>query len=52
MLTVSPCMKKKLIPFPIQDHAFTCLLYKSSENTVGKREISRNEQFLLFPKCF
>ena len=22
------------------------------ENTVGKREIARYEQFLLFPKCF
>ena len=22
------------------------------ENTVGKREIARNEQFLLFPQCF
>ena len=24
----------------------------SFENTVGKGEISRNEQFLLFPQCF
>ena len=22
------------------------------ENTVGKAEIARNEQFLLFPQCF
>ena len=22
------------------------------ENTVGKEEIARNEQFFLFPKCF
>ena len=28
---------------------FTCLQYKSIENTVGKGEIARNEQFLLFP---
>ena len=28
---------------------FTCLRYKSFENTVGKGEIARNEQFLLFP---
>ena len=28
---------------------FTCLQYKSFENTVGKGEIARNEQFLLFP---
>ena len=31
---------------------FTCLQYKSFENTVGKGEIARNEQFLLFPQCF
>ena len=29
-----------------------CLLYKSFENTVGKGEIPRYEQFLLFPQCF
>ena len=28
---------------------FTCLQYLPFENTVGKREIARNEQFLLFP---
>ena len=31
---------------------FTCLYYKSFENTVGKGEIARNEQFLLFPQFF
>ena len=31
---------------------FTCLQYTSFENTVGKGEIARNEQFLLFPQCF
>ena len=31
---------------------FTCLLYKSFENTVGKGEIVHNEQFLHFPQCF
>ena len=31
---------------------FTCLLYKPFENTAGKGEITRNEQFLLFPQCF
>ena len=30
----------------------TCLQYKSFENTVGKGEIARNEQFLLCPQCF
>ena len=29
-----------------------CLQYKSFENSVGKGEIARNEQFLLFPECF
>ena len=27
-------------------------LSKQVENTVGKREIARYEQFLLFPQCF
>ena len=27
-------------------------LSKPVENTVGKGEIARNEQFLLFPQCF
>ena len=27
-------------------------LSKQVENTVGKGEIARNEQFLLFPHCF
>ena len=27
-------------------------LSKRAENTVGKGEIARNEQFLLFPQCF
>ena len=31
---------------------FYSLQYKSFENTVGKGEIARNEQFLLFPQCF
>ena len=26
--------------------------FKQVENTVGKREIARFEQFLLFPRCF
>ena len=29
-----------------------CLQCKSFENTVGKGEIARYEQFLLFPQCF
>ena len=39
-------------PFPTQALVLTCLLYKSFETTVGKEEIARNEQFLLFPQCF
>ena len=31
---------------------FTCLHYKSFENTAGKGEIARNEKFRLFPLCF
>ena len=31
---------------------FMFLQDKSFENTVGKGEIARNEQFLLFPQCF
>ena len=38
--------------FPKQALVFTCLQYKSFENTVGKEEIARDEQFLLFPQCF
>ena len=30
----------------------TLLGNKPFENTVGKGEIARNEQFLLFPQCF
>ena len=39
-------------PFPKQALVFTCLQCESFENTVGKGEIARNEQFLLFPQCF
>ena len=31
---------------------FTCLQYKSDENTAGKEEIARKEQFLLFAQRF
>ena len=30
----------------------TCLQHKAFENTVGKGEIARNEQFLLFHSVF
>ena len=29
-----------------------CLQYKAFENTAGKEEIARKEQFLVFPQCF
>ena len=38
--------------FPKQAQVFTCRQYRSFENTMGKGEIARNEQFLLFPLCF
>ena len=31
---------------------FTCLQYTSFENTMGKGEITRNEQFVHFAQCF
>ena len=43
---------RSVYPFPKQALVFTCLHYQSFENTVGKGEIARNEQFLLFPQCF
>ena len=41
----------KLNLFPHND-TFWPLGNKPFENTVGKGEIARNEQFLLFPQCF
>ena len=39
-------------PFSKQAFVLTCLHLKSFENTVGKEEIARNEQFLLFLTVF
>ena len=39
-------------PIPTQCRLLTPLGNKRFENTVGKGEIARNEQFLLFPQCF
>ena len=42
-------------PFPNDNFKFDENSRKSSErveNTVGKGEIARHEQFLLFPQCF
>ena len=38
--------------FTKQSLVFNCLQYTSFENTMGKGEIARNEQFLFFPQCF
>ena len=43
---------RQINPFPNNLCFFMCLQYKSFENAVGKGEIARNEQFLLFPQCF
>ena len=40
---------KWFLTLPKQALVFMCLQNKSFENTVGKGEIARNEQFLLFP---
>ena len=39
-------------PFPNKPWFLLVSKNKSFENTVGKGEIARNEQFLLFPQCF
>ena len=39
-------------PFLKQDLFFTCLQFKSFENSVEKEEIASKEQFLLLPQCF
>ena len=44
--------KEILLPIPTQWHLLTPLGKKPFENTVGKGEIARNEQFLLLPQCF
>ena len=47
-----PAEKDQLYPFAEQALVFRYLQYKSFENTAGKGEIARNEQFILFPQCF
>ena len=45
----------KMKEFPDNNFKFDengCKLSKLVENTVGKGEIARYEQFLLFPQCF
>ena len=50
-LSVCTAMLVALNPFLTKPWVFTCLKCKSFENTVGKGEIARNEQFHLFPQC-
>ena len=44
-----PCVQ---LPFPKQALIFTCVRHKSFEKTVGKGEMARNQQFLLFTQYF
>ena len=46
------CIHNFFSPFFKQGFVFKCLQYKTFENTVGKGEIARYEQFLLFPQRF
>ena len=39
-------------PFPNKPWLLHVCIKKSFKNTVGKGEIARNEQFLLYPQCF
>ena len=39
-------------PFPKPAFVFTCLQYKSIQNTVEKGEFAHNRQFLLFHSVF
>ena len=39
-------------PFPNKPWFLCVFQDKSFKNTMGKGEIARNEQFLLFPQCF
>ena len=49
---IDPKIAKSIHPFKKQDLVFTCLLYKSFKNTVGKGEIASNKQCFLFPTAF
>ena len=50
VLSIKP-LDLDLNPFPNKPW-FLRVCSTSLENTVGKGEIARNEQFLLFPQCF
>ena len=52
VITISINTIELVLPLSKQALVFTCLQYKSFENTLGKGEIARNEQFLLLPHHF
>ena len=45
-------IKKKLADNNFKSDGNGAKFSKSVENTVGKRDIARYEQFLLYPQCF
>ena len=51
-MSISLFVCLRCLPLSQTSLFFTCLKYKSFEYTVGKGEIARKEQFLLFPQCF
>ena len=51
MIDKTTCISCTFKPFPNKPW-FLDVYRMSCENTVGKGEIARNEQFLLFPQCF
>ena len=52
LFSVNDVLIQNHLTFSQTSPLFTCLQDKSFENTVGKGEIARYEQFLLFPQCF
>ena len=50
LLVRCPKQSKFELTLSKQALVFTCLLYKSFENTVRNGEIAHNEQFFLFPQ--
>ena len=47
------CSRRIVIPVnPFPNKPWILRVWKSFQNTVGKGEIARNEQFLLFPQVF
>ena len=51
-IQLSDCLPDDILTLSKQALVFTCLQYKSFQNTVGKGEIVHFEQFHCFPQCF